>query len=124
MALTPQETNFLIQPEPTYANAYDIRNSLHKSQYYFLTGQVLVVGALHPDDKKKGVYQWFDQQMIYLVEDFRQESLQVDFKHYPGQLTVPKATTEKYKEDKKEVFMTGVFKKKYQYFYRSKENMN
>lgn len=109
MALTPQENNGLMQPfiEPAFANAYDIRNSLHQSKYYFLTGQVLRVGAQHPDDKKKGVYQWFDQQMIYLVEDFRQESLQVDFKHYPGQLTVPKSTTEKYKEDKKEVCVTG-----------------
>ena len=105
MSLTPQTNDGFMQPyiEPTYANAYDIRNSLHQSRYYYLTGQVLRVGAQHPDDKKKGVHQWFEQQMALLVEDYRNESLQIDLRHYPGQLSVPKATTEQYKLDKKEV---------------------
>ncbi len=88
---------------PNCASTYDIRNSLHSSHFYHLTGQLLRVGEQHPDDKKKCVHLWFDQQMVLLVEEFRIESLRVDGEHYPGQLTLPKSTSDRYKQAKKTV---------------------
>ena len=100
-----QQTQGLLQPyiHPEYASALDTRNSLHASQFYNLTGQFLRIGEQHPDDKKKAAHQWYEQQVVQIVEEFRVVSTSIDTRHYPGQLTVPKSTSAEYKRDKKHV---------------------
>lgn len=81
------------------ANASDIKNSLHSSRFAFYLGQSLQVGLQHPDQKRKMATAFQDDQKTALAQEFASQQMQVNLRHYPTEMTLPKKTSIEYKRE-------------------------
>jgi hypothetical protein len=77
----------------------DLSNSLHNSRFAFYLAQTLQVGLQHPDDKRKTASAYQADQNAVLVQEFRSRQMNIQHKHYPGQMNPPRKTSSEYKRE-------------------------
>ena len=77
----------------------DMSNSLHNSRFAYYLAQTLQVGLQHPDDKRKTASAYQADQNAVLVQEFRSRQMNIQHKHYPGQMNPPRKTSSEYKRE-------------------------
>ena len=77
----------------------DISNSLQNSRFAYYLAQTLQVGLQHPDDKRKTASAYQADQNAVLVQEFRSRQMNIQHRHYPGQMNPPRKASSEYKRD-------------------------
>jgi hypothetical protein len=61
--------------------------------------QTLQVGLQHPDDKRKIASAYQADQNVVLMQEFTARQMNLQHRHYPGQMNPPRKTSSEYKRE-------------------------